>query len=795
MSTHPWTSTRNPNLELDRLAHPLDPKDPLVGPRREGWWTGASPVRPGCPGLDRAGVLRSLQMPHLLACSRREVADYFANTWALTELLFSSLQGRDAFLTPPYHRLRHPLIFYYCHPATLYVNKLRIAGLIKAIRPDFETLFQTGVDEMSWDDLSQADLEWPEVAEVTDYRREVFRRVRDVIEQHPDLADGHRPITQAHELWALFMSFEHERIHLETSSVLIRELPVEWVRRPPQWAPLHPTATRQQSASPAEGHDFPRNELIDVAGGPVRIGKPREWPSFGWDNEYGERTVDVAPFRVQKFLVSNGDFLEFVKAEGYLDPAWWTRDGWGWRQFRNAKWPTFWVSAGPAGLHEYRLRTLFEIVELPWSWPVEVNCHEARAYCTWRQRRDGTRYRLLSEAKHHCLRSPNGEHAGGVPVDPATQNSNLAFGSAGPVDQFPPSPTGVHDLFGNVWQWAEDHFHPLDGFRVHPLYDDFSTPCFDGKHQMILGGSFVSTGDKASVWARFHFRPHFFQHAGFRLVETRHGTTDVVRLDAARPANVYEQDAALREYLALHYGGREDSMPFELGPRDATQFPSRCAELAIELACSLRIQTDRALDVGCAVGRTSFELTRAFREVLGVDLSERFIRAANQLRETGRLRYFLREEGEIGEDREAVVSPDLDRRGVQFRAADACALPAELVGFDLVLAANLLCRLPSPGAFLARLGGYRGLVRPGGLLFLTTPGTWSETFTPKESWLGGRQEGDLALRTFDGLREALGDEFELVVQEDMPLLIREHRRKYQYIVTHMSAWRRNERAG
>ena len=75
------------------------------------------------------------------------------------------------------------------------------------------------------------------------------------------------------------------------------------------------------------------------------------------------------------------------------------------------------------------------------------------------------------------------------------------------------------DVFGNVWHWCEDHFHPLEGFRIHPYYDDFSTPCYDGKHLMILGGSFISTGDEATVHARFHFRPHFFQHAGFRIVD------------------------------------------------------------------------------------------------------------------------------------------------------------------------------------------------------------------------------------------------------------------------------------
>lgn len=60
--------------------------------------------------------------------------------------------------------------------------------------------------------------------------------------------------------------------------------------------------------------------------------------------------------------------------------------------------------------------------------------------------------------------------------------------------------------------------HALTTTDKRDLSQDFSTPCFDGEHHVIVGGSFASTGNEASVFARFHFRPHFHQHAGFRLV-------------------------------------------------------------------------------------------------------------------------------------------------------------------------------------------------------------------------------------------------------------------------------------
>lgn len=794
------STQRNPNLELrsPELAPPGSlppPDDALTGPRPGWWWTGREPRPLACPGVRADGVLTSLPPPDLSRCTRQEALDYFENTWALTEVLFAALQGEGAFYGPPYHQLRHPLVFYYAHPATFYVNKLRLAGLLAPMHEYYEMLFQTGVDEMSWDDLARAESSWPSIRALAEYRRAAFRAVRRVIETHPGLEYSHPPIGPDSPLWALFMSVEHERIHLELSSVLIRELPVEWVRPPAAWPPDHPSAAAGPSALlPQAGTDYPDNPLEPVRGGPVVFGKPHDSPSYGWDNEYGERHARVRPFRATKFLVTNGEFFEFVRAGSYRERGYWSDEGWKWRTFRNAKWPTFWVAAGPAGLDQYMLRTLFEVVEMPWRWPAEVNFHEAQAYCAWRRARDGSAlpYRVLTEAEHHRLRGGPSPTPSGHPPTRA-MNANLAFGSPSPVDAHPPEPSGFHDVFGNVWEWCEDHLYPLPGFRVHPYYDDFSTPCFDGKHQMILGGSFVSTGAEASAWARFHFRPHFFQHCGFRVGCADDGdpTCDAVSLAGATSAqNVYETRKLLDEYLMLHYGRPEDALPFPFGPADALGFPQRCARLVADAAARLGVGVDRALDVGCAVGGASFALARTFDAVLGLDLSAAFIGAADELKRAGRLAFTRRDEGELGEELVAAIDPDIDRGRVAFRQADACSLPAELVGFDAVLLANLLCRLPSPRACLERMGGPRGIVRPGGLLVVTSPYTWLEQFTPKEVWLGGIVRDGRAVRGLDGLRALLAGEFDLVEQHDLPLLIREHARKYQYIVAHATLWRR-----
>ncbi|CAM9906017.1 unnamed protein product, partial [Laminaria digitata] len=154
--------------------------------------------------------------PHPSSICLQALQDYFDNTWTLTESLFASLQGEEAFMTLPAHGLRHPLIFYYGHPATLYVNKLRAAGIIHApINAHFEALFETGVDEMNWDVVGDDNMMWPSVFDVQAYRRDVYNLVCEVIARAPE--DAIANMTMDSPYWALPMSMEHERIHIETS--------------------------------------------------------------------------------------------------------------------------------------------------------------------------------------------------------------------------------------------------------------------------------------------------------------------------------------------------------------------------------------------------------------------------------------------------------------------------------------------------------------------------------------------------------------------------------------------------
>ncbi len=252
--------------------------------------------------------------------------------------------------------------------------------------------------------------------------------------------------------------------------------------------------------------------------------------------------------------------------------------------------------------------------------------------------------------------------------------------------------------------------------------------------------------------------------------------------------SLYETERLLDEYLLFHYGTAEEILPYPFGPRQALGYPVRCVTDCVELA-ALTAGT-RALDLGCAVGRAAFELARQCAEVIGIDFSRSFIAAAEELRARGERAYARRDEGELTTPLVARVPAEIERRRVRFEVGDAEALREDLGEFDVVLMANLIDRLRYPAACLARLPG---LVRAGGQLVITSPYTWLTEHTPRAHWLGGFERSGRRCSTLDGLSAALGASFELRTTRELPFLIREHARKFQWSVAQASLWRRRGR--
>ena len=250
-------------------------------------------------------------------------------------------------------------------------------------------------------------------------------------------------------------------------------------------------------------------------------------------------------------------------------------------------------------------------------------------------------------------------------------------------------------------------------------------------------------------------------------------------------ANPYESDRLLGEYLLFHYGRPEEVMPYPFGPVGGLDFAVRAVTECIA-PVSLPDHA-RALDLGCAVGRSSFELARWCRQVVGIDFSRRFVEAARNLQTGGSLPYARIEEGMLTTRVEARVPDGIDRSRVHFEVGDACDLRSDLGRFDAALLINLLDRLPQPRRCLDRLPD---LLNPGGQLVIASPYTWLAEYTPVDQWLGGFSRSGRDVRGFDTLREILEPDFEFIRAVDLPFVIREHARKFQWSVSLAGVWQR-----
>ena len=308
-----------------------------------------------------------------------------------------------------------------------------------------------GVDEMSWDDLNNANYNWPAAETVYEYREKVKDAVLKLIDTLPLTI----PVVWDSPFWIIMMGIEHQRIHIETSSVLLRQLPIEDLKSGVFGEICKITGPP------------PKNELVKFKGGKVTLGRPKEGREYGWDMEYGHLECELKPFEASKFLCSNGEFYAFVKDGGYKNKKFWTEEGWTWVQYIKAEHPLFWIPGSKNSSDElpsdYKLRLVADVIEMPWNWPVEVNQLEAAAFCVWKSEKEKKDVHLLSEAEWMhiyeaaCLPDEL-DWIGGSPG-----NLNLEhFSSPCPVDMFKHG--SVYDAAGNVWQHTRTILNSFPGF-------------------------------------------------------------------------------------------------------------------------------------------------------------------------------------------------------------------------------------------------------------------------------------------------------------------------------------------
>lgn len=363
----------------------------------------------------------------------------------------------------------------------------------KRINRHFEEVFAVGVDEMSWDDLLEENYDWTGLDDQgrVDYLARVQKyrdQVKDLVLDFIDKTELYLPITQKDIWWILIMGQEHEKIHFETSACIISQIPIDMMAGQGKFElPHYPIKTDQKA---------PENYMVTIKGKELNLGKKLDDKLWGWDNEYGHEKWSIKTFEASAMMVSNSEFMEFIQDGGYSKEQYWSKPGWAYVQRMKVTQPRWWIG-------QTHQRLLYKEVPIQWDWPVECNNMEGAAFCNWKGEKMGKTLRLISYEESYVMRDEANE---------TESNLNLSYySSPAPVDQFYGFVDGqkVYDLAGNVWRHSCSVLTIMEGFKPHPVYDDFSSPTIDGEHTHVIGGSWISMGNCANIESRYGFRPHF----------------------------------------------------------------------------------------------------------------------------------------------------------------------------------------------------------------------------------------------------------------------------------------------
>jgi putative 4-mercaptohistidine N1-methyltranferase len=411
--------------------------------------------------------------------------------------------------------------------------------------------------------------------------------------------------------------------------------------------------------------------------------------------------------------------------------------------------PVFWsVDNG-----EYFQRNLLNVMPLPMDWPVEVNYLEAKAFCSWKSEHSQGYIRLPTEAEWYRLNDTANAFSDEKNLEAI--NTNLQhFCSSSPVNHF--ESANFHDVSGNVWQWTESAIDGFSGFKVHPLYDDFSTPTFDGKHNLIKGGSWISTGNELLNSSRYAFRRHFHQHAGFRYVQSENQNVPTTEV------NPYEVDIEICQQLDQQYGNKSITK---------SNYQGELATYVNDVLLRHDINNNKLLNLGCSVGRTAFELSPHFTSIDAVDFSARVIQYGVQLQAQQSIRYQSVIEGDIVAFNEISlhsIGIDTPVNNINFLQGDAVNLKPFFNGYDVILLQQVLEKSYDPKKLLRNI---HQRLNKRGVLVVVSDFCFDENITDKKNWLGGVKINGENVTGFDGLSAKLSAHFNCLETTDFTQVI------------------------
>jgi gamma-glutamyl hercynylcysteine S-oxide synthase len=387
-----------------------------------------------------------------------------------SDRLFSILKRKALYERPIADR--HRVIFYIGHLDGF--DSIQICREALAIRsPDTEldALFQTGIDPDSAHLPVDKPSDWPTLDRVNAYVERCRKSVDENLERAPEDV--------------VYMALEHRLMHLETLAYMFHNFPYE-MKKDPEGPEANGGSRRKKE-----------NEWREIPQGEAILGRPHDG-SFGWDNEYEEVRTSVPAFQMQRYSVTNGEYLRFVK------------DG--------ARIPHFWRGHGGS----FYYAGMFDEIPLPLDWPVYVTQLEAESYAAWQGKSLPTEQQFHRAAYGDPSLEDRQYPWGNTAPTHIACNFNFKRWDPEPVDATPDgdSAFGVSQLVGNGWEWTSTPFGPFPGFKPRETYPGYSANFFDGEHYVLKGGSPRTAARLLRRSFRNWFRRDYpYMYASFRCVE------------------------------------------------------------------------------------------------------------------------------------------------------------------------------------------------------------------------------------------------------------------------------------
>ncbi len=318
----------------------------------------------------------------------------------------------------------------------------------------------------------------PTLAETHRFRASIDEHVIDLIENADDkLLREIEPV--------LILGFHHEQQHQE---LLVTDIKNVFAQNP-----LHPVFAERKTERAAR--ELPPLTFIDFEEATVEIG--HAGADFSYDNEGPRHRALVPAFALANRLITNGEYIEFIESGAYRRSEFWL--SLGWTAVNEQRWtaPLYWEQKD----REWWNFTLSGFRKVDPAEPVtHLSYFEADAYANWAGARLPTEFEWERAAA-------------ALPIE----------GNFVDAQRFHPEPlmtsrAGLHQMFGDVWEWTRSSYAPYPGYRAIPGALGEYNGKFMCNQYVLRGGSCATSQDHMRLTYRNFFQPEKrWQFTGLRL--------------------------------------------------------------------------------------------------------------------------------------------------------------------------------------------------------------------------------------------------------------------------------------